>query len=366
MRVLFYYSSREWTGSARVFAAAGRGLAERGYHVTYVCPPGGPVEARAAAEGCEVILLEPGAPVALEGWRLQRILTERFVETVFVHTEREQLAVSLAMRLAGRGGIVRRTPAGAGFAAGRATRLALRFATGGFVFTTPAEAAAAADLGVAHVRETIVAEVGVDVERYDELRAVSPASVGAAPDARLIVCVYDPAGKQRAATVLRTMGMLAPRHPELHLVFLGLGTGHEDLRMHAAALHLTRAVSFLGERDDDFAVMRAAALGWVVAGGDTGAYATLDFMAMRTPVVVERNSVAHRYVAAGITGAVLPPGDTTATAAIVAELLASEAQRVAMGNAGRVRVARDFSESAMLDALQRATESGRDRTRWTA
>ncbi len=136
--------------------------------------------------------------------------------------------------------------------------------------------------------------------------------------------------------------------------------------MHAAALHLTRAVSFLGERDDDFAVMRAAALGWVVAGGDTGAYATLDFMAMRTPVVVERNSVAHRYVAAGITGAVLPPGDTTATAAIVAELLASEAQRVAMGNAGRVRVARDFSESAMLDALQRATESGRDRTRWTA
>jgi len=366
VRVLFYYSSRSSTGAARVFAAAGRGLAERGYQVTYVCPPNGAVGARAAAEGCDVIHLDPNAPVAVEGWRLQRILTERFIETVFVHSEREQLAVSLAVRLAGRGGVVRRTPAGGRFVAGRATRLALRLATGGFVFASEAEVQAAAGLGVERVRETVVADLGVDVDRYDELRAAPLATVGAAPGSRIIVCVYDPSGKQRAATVLRTMGLLAPRHPELHLVLIGPDSGNEDLRMHAAALGITRAVSHVGERDDDLAVLRAGVLGWVVAGEDSAGFGALDFMAMRTPVLVDRGSVAQRYVADGITGVALPPGDATATASVVAELLANDAQREAMGNAGRVRVARDYSERAMLDAMQRATESGRDRTRWSA
>ena len=211
MRVLFYYSSRQWTGSARVFAAAGRGLAERGYQVTCVCPPAGGVEARAAAEGCEVIGLDPDAPLLVESWRLQRILAERFVETVFVHTERDHLAVALAMRLAGRGGVVRRVPAGARVAVHRATRLAVRLATSGFVCTSAADAQTLPP--VDGVRETIVAEIGVDVERYEELRPVPLPSVGAPPGARLVVCAYDPSGKHQAATVLRTVGMLAPRHP---------------------------------------------------------------------------------------------------------------------------------------------------------
>jgi len=71
------------------------------------------------------------------------ILTERFVETVFVHSEAEQLDVSLAMRIAGRGGIVRRVPAGSTPQLGRATSVALRLATGGFVFTTAGDAAVA-------------------------------------------------------------------------------------------------------------------------------------------------------------------------------------------------------------------------------
>ena len=135
--------------------------------------------------------------------------------------------------------------------------------------------------------------------------------------------------------------------------------------MHAAALGITRAVSYLGERDDDLAVLRAADLGWVVSGEDSGAYAALDFMAMRIPVVADRGTVAHRYIADGITGAALPPGDTPSIAAVVAELLGNDAERLAMGKAGRVRIARDYSERAMLDALQRATESGRDRARWS-
>ncbi|CAA9338604.1 MAG: hypothetical protein AVDCRST_MAG40-2288, partial [uncultured Gemmatimonadaceae bacterium] len=37
MRALFYHNSAEWTGSARIFAAAARTLAARGHQVTYAC-----------------------------------------------------------------------------------------------------------------------------------------------------------------------------------------------------------------------------------------------------------------------------------------------------------------------------------------
>ena len=43
--------------------------------------------------------------------------------------------------------------------------------------------------------------------------------------------------------------------------------------------------------------MRAADAGWVVAGGDTAAFACLDFMALRVPVIADRSPLTQHYVA---------------------------------------------------------------------
>jgi glycosyltransferase involved in cell wall biosynthesis len=51
-------------------------------------------------------------------------------------------------------------------------------------------------------------------------------------------------------------------------------------------------------------------------------------------------------------------------AARIAVLLAHKERRSAMGNAGRARVSRDFSEQEMVDGFERATEIARDRSRW--
>jgi glycosyltransferase involved in cell wall biosynthesis len=158
--------------------------------------------------------------------------------------------------------------------------------------------------------------------------------------------------------------MLLPRHPDLHLALLGEGSTDDAVRMHAAALGVSRHVSFLGERDDELAVLRAAELTWIVADGERAAFAALDGMALAMPVLIDRGTVAERYVADGITGAVLPPGETPIAAATIAELLGAEDHRVAMGAAGRARVAREYAESAMLLALRQAAESARDRRRW--
>ena len=206
----------------------------------------------------------------------------------------------------------------------------------------------------------------MDSPSYDSVRPISRADLDVPPQGILVACIYDPAGRQRLATVFRTMAFIAPRHPDLHVVVLGPGSRDEDLRLHASAVGVSSVMSFLGDREDQLSVIRAANVGWVVAGGDGGAFACLDLMAMRIPVVAERSPLTQHYVAAGITGVLLSPGDTAHTASAVAAFLAHEDRRIAMGNAGRTRVQRDFPDSAMLDGFEKAGVAAADRTNWVA
>ncbi len=178
---------------------------------------------------------------------------------------------------------------------------------------------------------------------HDSVLPVSRASLKAGGTTRLIVAMCDArTGRGLVANVLRTVALLAPRHPELRLALIGVGSDDEDIRIHAAALGITKVVTQLGERDDELAVLRAADVGWVIATGDTAAFASLDLMALRVPVLAERTALSHRYIADGITGILLPAADPPATAAAIASFLGHDAQRVAMGNAGRARVTREF------------------------
>jgi glycosyltransferase involved in cell wall biosynthesis len=103
-----------------------------------------------------------------------------------------------------------------------------------------------------------------------------------------------------------------------------------------------------------------------VSGSDNGAYACLDFMSMRIPVIAERSPLTQHYVADGITGILLAPGEPSYTASSVTAFLTGEEKRVAMGNAGRTRVQREFPEHAMIDAFERAVTAAGDRTKWIA
>ena len=140
MRVLFYYSEPEWSGSARVFANTAAALAGRGYQVTFACPPESATEERLGGETrFEVVPVESGGTWMAESRRLRGVLLSKFAEVVFCHTEREHLVAAAATRWAERGAVVRRTPAGGTLEFGNASRMALRLATGGFLFTTEAE-----------------------------------------------------------------------------------------------------------------------------------------------------------------------------------------------------------------------------------
>src|SRR4051812_18977555 len=176
---------------------------ERGEPVTVVCCVDSAAEQAFAREGLEVIALPPGGSRTGDAYRLRNVLREKFVEVVFLHTEREQLVASSAMRMAERGAIIRRIPAGLIAMRGRATKLASRFATTRLLFATEEDRSR-----TPNASGEFVAPLGVDVARVDGIRATARTSLGIDMDTQLIVCVTGGAARVRAGTALRTLALL--------------------------------------------------------------------------------------------------------------------------------------------------------------
>ena len=381
MHVLFLHTAREWSGTARLFARAARGISERGAKVTLLVTPDSNVHLavsprRAPNQPRNTPIPEPFEiiPFSTEGWvfaaarRLRNIFRRWDADAIFVTTDREHLIAATACWMTRSGSVVRWTPSGkklemhiSGILAAWLTKTAYLFAS-----ETDRRASSIPKNAI----ESGSAELGVDLASYPSNGAKAPSPeegpVTEKPDGaplKFIVCIYDPTSRGRAATAIRTMSMLAPRHPNLRLMIVGPGSDDEDLRMQAAALRVLHLVSFLGERDDQVNLMKDAYLGWVVAEADTGAYGILDLMALGIPTVASEGGIAQRYVAHGISGALYPPDDSASTAATVAGMLQSEESRLAMGKAARTRVAREFPESTTIEGFDRAANSARTRGR---
>ncbi|HEX5437934.1 MAG TPA: glycosyltransferase family 4 protein [Gemmatimonadaceae bacterium] len=365
MRILFYSEARAWSGSVRAFVAAARGLTARGHQVMFAGPPESAALGRvgASAGAGEALPFRGDGSVVGAALRLRPILARRFVEVVFVDDARAHLVAATAAWLADRAAVVRRVPVGTPPTLSPAGRVALRLATTGFALSSDDEVHGVLCLAPTPLQPVVI-PLGVDVERYDDVRAMARAESGVAADTELIVCVADRDSRLRAATVLRAVALLAPRHPELRLAVVGAGSDSQEIRVHAAALRITKRVSFLGGRSDTQALFAAADLGWVVAGGDDGAFGTLDLLASRVPVLAERGTIAQSFVPDGIAGVLLPPDDPPNCAAAMARLLALAEERRAMGNAGRARVLRDFPESAMIQGFERAALAAGNRAQW--
>lgn len=364
MRVLFYEPDQAWSGRSRVALSAAAGLAQRNHPVTVVSPASSRLARLASEQGIDVATVEREDGSGGTFRNLRRVLQERFVDVVFVSSEQDLFVVSSAARFASRGAIIRRVPSFSGLRAQPGDRLARRMTSAGLLFSSAWERDHTTVSGWSI--PAAVAPLGVDPAQYDAIQPAPLAHVGVPAGGTLIACVYEPSGRVRLATALRTLGLLVVRHPHLRIIVTGPGSQDEGLRMHAAALGVSPFVSFVGEQFDAATVLRAADAAWVVAADDGGAYGLLDAMALRLPVIADRQPLTERYVADGITGILLTSEDPALTASAVAAFLAHPGRRQAMGNAGRTRVQREFTEAAMIDGFEAAAEAAAQRSKVTS
>ncbi|MDQ8154833.1 MAG: hypothetical protein P3B98_09225 [Gemmatimonadota bacterium] len=359
MRACFVVHGAAWSGTARAFADAATLLAARGYETCLVAPSGSETERMLLGAGHDVVGVHTAGGWLRAGWRLRAVVARRLSEVLFVHDDAEHLAAAAAIRFAGRGAVVRRTPPGERLTIGRDGRLAMRLAATGFVFTD------ADDLrGMAPPRGALAAHIappGVTP------LASTAAAIGAIQGARVRrLAVFAGAGRARDAFVaLRALALLAPRLPDLRATVFAPADDLDATRLEAAALGVSSRIDWrpaTGERGD---VLAEAALAWVIASADDAVYAMLDALAHGVPVIAERSPLTARILEDGISGVLRHRGDESEWASVVAATLARGDALEALRR-GATHAAARFPLEAGVEGWLQVTEAARDRTRWSA
>jgi glycosyltransferase involved in cell wall biosynthesis len=181
-----------------------------------------------------------------------------------------------------------------------------------------------------------LAPVGVDHERFRP-----------PPDAaeRYLLTVgrlSDP--RKNIALLLRAYALMRERGVRMPFVLAGAPPDSATLRL-AADLGVLDHLTLAGELPDEAlpALYQDAALFMLSSDEEGLGIPILEAMACGVPVVSTACGGPGTTVLDGVTGYLTPVGDAAALAAAACEVLGDQPRRRAMGNAGRLRVEREFS-----------------------
>ncbi|MBY6004054.1 glycosyltransferase [Salipiger bermudensis] len=203
----------------------------------------------------------------------------------------------------------------------------------------------------AHWDKLHIVHCGIDPVRYDT----------APHKGQTLLFVGRMAGVKGVPILLDAVASLKARLPQLRLALIG--DGPERAALEARARALGETVTFLGYRSQsEVAEALAQSDVFVLPSFAEGVPVVLmEAMAAGVPVVATQIAGIPELVTQWENGVLVPPGDATALAEAIAQLLASADQRRVMGSVGRATVEAEFNihiEAARLSHLFSAYAEG--------
>jgi glycosyltransferase involved in cell wall biosynthesis len=180
------------------------------------------------------------------------------------------------------------------------------------------------------------------------------AELGIASDAKLVGAVGRLTPMKGFEHLLAAWPLVLEKHPTARLVVFGDGELRSGLEQQAARLGIAAAVSFAGFRDDVHALYDALDVFVLCSVRDESmSHALLEAMAHARPVVVSEAASGGLETALE-RGAcrIVPTGDASGLAAVIAELFTDREERERMGYAARELALRDHSLERMTDRLE--------------
>jgi len=189
-------------------------------------------------------------------------------------------------------------------------------------------------------------------------------------DDRHIVCgiaarLVDAKGHE---FLFRAAAQLRDELPDLRVLVLGQGEKETSLRMLAKSCGIAERVCFAGFRDDMAYCTQAFDIGVQPSTDcDTSSFSLKEQMAAQKPVIASDYGGLTEIVSDGVEGFIVPTGTVDPLAKAIRTLALDPARRLAMGQAGRERVLRDFTVQVFakrtVEAYERAIEIHRARRR---
>lgn len=170
-----------------------------------------------------------------------------------------------------------------------------------------------------------------------------PQRLGIPPELPLVLAV----GRLTEQKGLDLLIDAAVELPGAQVVIVGEGPLEAELRAQIAERDLTARVRLCGPRDDVAALLAGADALALPSQFEGLPLVALEAMSAGTPVVGTRVCGVEEVVVDGVTGRLVPPGDSSALARGLAEVIGSPALGAAWGEAGRRRHRESFTAARM-------------------
>jgi len=192
-----------------------------------------------------------------------------------------------------------------------------------------------------------------------DLRRFSPTTGGKTVDPRfgpqMVFACRQLFPRKGIRFLIEAAAQLAPRFPALQIVVAGDGFERPELVKLAESLGIADRVTFLPpqSRDQLPPYYRAAAISVIPSLEEGFGIPAAEAMGCETPVVASDAGGLPEVVEHGVTGLIVPRGDSTALAEAMGRLLGDPALRAQMGRAGRERSLRLFDWDRTAEQLER-------------
>jgi len=184
---------------------------------------------------------------------------------------------------------------------------------------------------------------GIDVEHFQNAMPASRQALGIRDDRCVLLYVASFQERKDHGTILRAVAQVR----DTDLVLVGDGELRKGFESDARSLGIAERVHFLGRRNDIPQLLKMADI-YVHAPAFEGfGIATAEAMAAGKPIVA--SDVPGLAQVVGDAGILVPPGNPTALAAGIKELIASESLRLRLSRIATERATR-FGIERTVDA----------------
>ena len=169
-------------------------------------------------------------------------------------------------------------------------------------------------------------------------------------DAKLIGFVGRLAKQKRIDDLLWGIQLARQADERAYLLIVGEGPERSRLEQHARDLECSKHVRFLGHREDAAKLMQAFDVFWLASDFEGLSNSLMEAMAVGVPVVASNIPPNRELVRHGQEGYLIDVGDGVGFAQYTIKLLHDAQLPQQLGDAGRSRIANDFSVQQMIDA----------------
>ena len=201
-------------------------------------------------------------------------------------------------------------------------------------------------------RSAVIAAVGgrpQPTRDPDEVRR----SLGVEPGQALVVTVARLHPQKDLPTLLHAAVEVKRRHPDVRVVIVGDGPERERIRSLIDELGLGRTVTLAGPSGNAADEIAAADVFVLASLWEGSPLVVSEALLLGRAVVASAVGAVPELVRDGITGRLVAPGDVSALAAAVSELLDEPDEAARLAEAGAALAAERLDQDRILDAVER-------------